>query len=614
MTSSPAVTATLRFSYQHFETEGKLVNTIEALEQIKAKRVCLGLSNGPLDPAAANLELFQSRLERVRKVIAKLRRRSIQTELVLPSLTEMNPKSSDAQQLLKSLYSLAPQTKAAVIWIDDAAKSHHHNFNTPQMTSWFQTIRQSVRKKNPKIKLGLIAAEPEQYLGLDLSAEQLAQILSSGKKSSDKKSNNQTLLAQNQSFRNDYNRIDILQTARELTWCQALRDPAARYESIGQLGQDSHCTFGKSTEATEMQINLNLLFGNKSLLLNCFDWTGISPGSENPYLHKLINSRKLYQKLSNFLADRPEHYGLCIIVPEKARGSSALANINPWFTLLWRMGFPVKCATPKSVKKISDTVFILAGNLPNQLTATQLKHVFQQGVLLDVDAAQTLQKMGRNDFVGLEVGAALHDVQTEILSDQTFANRQYGRHTILTGNLPVGSCRKLKPIHDQARFITTMQRKNRIPNTKGMIIFDNNDLNHRSAVLPYSLGNADPVFLLNQQRQQHFQDLFQWLNRGRLNCFVENAPDLVPFYITDTGKRRIIIALLNVGFDWAIDARLRLARLPFAVKRVRELDQNGKLESYPELKLQIAKDYQFVQLHSDTAVPPMQITILLLEG
>ena len=609
MTSSPAGTATLRFSYQHFDTEGKLVNTLEALEQIKAKRVCLGLSNGPLDPATASLELFQPRLERVRTVIAKLRHRSIQTELVLPSLTEMNPKSSDAQQLLKSLYSHAPQTKAAVIWIDDAAKSHHRNFSTWQMKNWFQTIRQSVRKKNPKIKLGLIAAPPEQYLGLDLSAEQLAQILSGSKKS-----NGQTLLAQNQSFRNDYNRIDILQTARELAWCQALRDPASRPESISQLEQDSHCTFHKSTEATEMQINLNLLFGNKSLLLNGFDWTGISPGSENPYLHKLINSQKLYQKLRQFVADQPEHYGLCVIVPNKARGKSALANVNPWFTLLWRMGFPVKCATPKSVRKISGTVFILAGNLPNQLTAAQLKHVFQQGVLLDVDAAQTLQKMGQNDLIGLEVGAALQDVQTEILSDQTFANRQYGRHAILTGNLPVGTCRKLKPIHDLARFVTTLQRKNHIPNTNGMILFDNHDHNHRSAILPYSLGNADPVFLLNQQRQQHFQDLFQWLNRGRLNCFVENAPDLVPFYITDTRKRRIIIALLNVGFDWAIDARLRLARLPFTVKRVRELDQNGKLESYPELKLQIANDYQFVQLHSDTAVPPMQMTILLLEG
>jgi len=609
MTSSPAGTAILRFSYQHFDTEGKLVNTIEALEQIKAKRVCLGLSNGPLDPAVLSWELFQPRLERVRTVIAKLRHRSIQTELVLPSLTEMNPKSSDAQKMLKSLYSHAVQTKAAIIWIDDAAKSHHRNFSTRQMTSWFQAIRQSVRQKNPKIRLGLIAAPPEQYLGLDLTAEQLAQTLSGGKKS-----NGQTLLAQNQSFRNDYNRIDILQTARELAWCQALRDPASRLESIGQLNQDSHCTFGKSTEATEMQINLNLLFGNKSLLLNSFDWTGIAPGSENPYLHKLIDSQKLYQKLSNFLADRPEHYGLCVIVPDKARGKSALANANPWVTLLWRMGFPVKCATPKSVSKISDTVFILAGNLPSQLTDKQLKHVFQQGVLLDVDAAQTLQEMDRKDLIGLEVGAALKDVQTEILSDQTFANRQYGRHTILTGNLPVGTCRRLKPIHDQARIATTLQRKNRIPNTNGMIIFDNHDHNSRSAVLPYSLGNADPVFLLNQQRQQHFQDLFQWLNRGRLNCFVENAPDLVPFYIANTGKRRIIIVLLNVGFDWAIDTRVRLARLPFTVKRVRELDQNGHMQSYPELKLQIANDYQFVQLHSDTAVPPLQMTILLLEG
>ena len=69
-----------------------------------------------------------------------------------------------------------------------------------------------------------------------------------------------------------------------------------------------------------------------------------------------------------------------------------------------------------------------------------------------------------------------------------------------------------------------------------------------------------------------------------------------------------------MGFDWALDTRIRLGTIPFSVKRIRELNEQGRLVCYQHLKLHTCRDYQYIQLDSDTAVPPLQMTVLLLDG
>ena len=95
---------------------------------------------------------------------------------------------------------------------------------------------------------------------------------------------------------------------------------------------------------------------------------------------------------------------------------------------------------------------------------------------------------------------------------------------------------------------------------------------------------------------------------------MENTPDLVVFYLPLPQRLKIILVLLNVGFDWAIDARIRLNRLPFPPKRIRELNEQGQLVVHRQLQLHTCGDYQYLQLSTDTAVPPLQMTVLILEG
>lgn len=288
---------------------------------------------------------------------------------------------------------------------------------------------------------------------------------------------------------------------------------------------------------------------------------------------------------------------------------------TPWPVLLWRWGLRAGFVSTSAVKSGDKTgsVYILTGQTPRFLSRRQFNHIFKCGVLLDAQAAQTIQDMNLPGLIGTKVGTPIKNVQTEIISDQTFAAPYYGYHTILAGHFVPDDFRSLKPFHNNARVVTTLVRKNHLPNTPGMILFDNVDHNHRCAILPYSLDKADAAPLLTIERQRHFREIFTWLRRGRLDCFVENTPDLALFYIPDAAHRRLILGLLNIGFDWALKSRIRLNHLPFKVKRVRELDEQGLLVEHPKLKLTLCRDYQYLHLNTNTAVPPMQMTVLVLE-
>ena len=603
MPDSVPTSLNCRFAYNHIESDGKYVNLTEALEAMDADHLCLSLTNGPADPAILDADTIDHRFARLQTIIQKLRRQGITTDLVLPSLTDHNPTDSKIKAFRDDIYTRAAQLKIRTLWVDDSAALPHRSYNRSRLIASFRRLRQRILRNNPRLAVALIAADPRLYSSLNLTAHELAGTLASVAK---------PILAQAQPLHHDYNRTDILNTIHTLATNSAYADSYPLIRQLGSIDQTSASEFHKSAEATQMQFNLNLLFGFRDIIFNGFDSLGSPPNSENPYLKMIQNSDSFLRKLAKLLPNRPLHKGLAILISESENRCLNISN------LLRRCGLPISLTTPKAALEL-DTPFILTGSLPQRLSEKQRKHIFHHGVLLDATAARTIQDMGHTDLLGCKVGKPLRNIQLEILSDQTFAAPYYGRRTLLCPPWPTDCCVALKPTHKDARFITTLQSHGKIPNIPGMIVFDDNTHNHRCAVLPYDLPSwqDDPQMmidpLLSTFRKRHFQDVFQWLHRKRLPCLVENTPDLIPFYIPIPQKQRILLALLNVSFDWAIDARIRFGRLPFKVKRVRDLDEQGRLVEYSDLRLTASRDYQYLQLNSDTAVAPMQMTLLVLD-
>lgn len=603
------------FSWSQCQTDGKLKNALEALHSMQARRAAFRLVDPDLDETVLDRSDWTDRCERLQRVVSRCRRDDMAVDLILPGLlTGLHTDFSHWQLYLKNIYHLAARIPVQRIWADDSlvnrmSQEGTHPASGSKILRLARTVSRSVFSVRSNIQLGLLAAWPDRYDRYSLTARQIAAELAGIKKPA---------LSQTQPFPSDRDRIGLLLAGQTMAAACArlaanetngLPDAVPRngFDLLGMIEHPAAGSFQKSAEASRMQINLNVLLGLRRIMLDCFDQVGTAPGTENPCLAVHKKNTRFLKKLASLLPEAPRLSGLRVVVADEADTG------NAWPLLLWRSGIPATIITPAQIHD-GDSAYILTGKTPAQLTRKQLDMVFEQGVLLDVVAAETIQKMNRSDLLGLKVAGTVRDVQMEIFSDQTFAAPYYGYRVLLKNQLPARDYRLLQPVHPDARPITALLRKQALPETPGIVVFDQKQKNQRAAILPYSLNRDTYPVLLGTERQRHLYDLFNWLQRHRLTAFVENTPDLVPFLIHDPKRKRLLLALLNLSFDWAVNSRVRLARIPFAVQQVRYLDEQGKLEVSPGLQLHSCLDYHYLQLTPDTAVPPMQISVLLLEG
>jgi hypothetical protein len=605
------------FSFSQYQTDGKLNNVMEVLHHVQARRVCLRLVDPDLDELMLDHALLTGRLERLRAVVSKCKREGIAAELILPGLlTGRKEDFSRWQNYLKEMYHQAARIPVRRIWADDSLVNRGgpeggNKISGIKLLRLARTVSRSVFSIRSNVQLGLIAAWPVCYQRCSTNANQIATELAGIKK---------PMLAQTQMFQSDQDRIGILQAGQNVATAGARlsgENPNGftfsicrnSFDLLGVIDHYGAGSFHKSAEASQMQINLNALFGLRQIMIDCFDQVGTAPGTENPYLEIHKKYARFLNKLTQLLADVPRQAGVRVVITDKT------GTDNCWPLLLWRSGIPVTVVTPDQINDDDDdATYILTGKTPGQLSRKQLDKVFEQGVLLDALAAEVIQKMNRSELLGLKVAGPIPDVLVEIFSDQTFAAPYYGYRVLLKNQLQPRDYRLLQPVHPDVRAVTTLLRKNSLPDTAGIVLFDHRKKNQRAAVLPYSLNLDTYPLLLGTERQRHLYDIFNWLLRHRLSGFVENTPDLVPFLLPDPKRKRILLVLLNVSFDWAVNSRIRLARIPFAVKRVRHLTERGNLEESPGLRLHACLDYHYLQLTPDTAVPPMQMAVLQLEG
>ncbi len=607
---------TLQFSHNHVHTGGKVVNTTDALEQMGAGEVFLSVTNGVLDGAEA-LGTLRERLASTASAIRTLRRKGVKTHLVLPSLSMLVAADGGLKRRLKRLYAEAAGAGAVSIWVDDTYEiaggrggRWGQAVGRREYVGWFRAIGRTIRGVSERLEVGLIGADAGYYGRMGLSGVELAEVLARG---------GRAILAQSEPLTSDYRRTDILRVGQVLGTAAALAR-GSEVSLVGQLSQASASTFGKSTESVQMQMNLNVLFGIERMVLDCFGSAGTAAGDQNPYVQTCLSTRGYYRRLEAFGSGEYEGVGICCVLPEPGRlkGASADAALlesggNPWPVVLWRLGLPVTFATTGQVEDFAGP-FVLAGTAARQLSRGQLKHVFEHGVLLDVEAAKSLEAMGRGELTGVKVGQKVRGVRTEIFTDPSFAWPYFSKWNELGGVDGERSFDvwEVEPEAAGARSISILGRHDGPPTMGGMAVYDRDEGRSRCAVLPYSIGGEEGEFLLTHGRQRHFQEVFHFLSRRRLGCMVESTADLAPFFCVDKRRRRGGLGLLNVGFDWALDGRIRLGRLPFGVKRIRRLNEQGRWVEGPALERR--GGYEYIQLDSESAVPPMQMTMLRLEG
>ena len=644
------------FTWTHFATDGKLENIGEVLSESPIERICLNILDPSMDDVSeflADKQEILSRLARCKQVISRCRRDfDLIADLVLPGLGSVGLYNSSGKKGLAFLYSHAPQTKAKIVWMDEKGlaydfqayyelgrdvmemfqKRKGHRVSKKRLGELHQRIASKDGDVTPRERKIISDFEMfEKRWLLDLTRHLANSFYKHSNKStlgliggdspyeSDWQLDILETLSKNRDIFHvrtshmdsweDYDRTDILNQAIHLSVGQ---NATGYCRAGGYLNVWQPSCFNKSSESMQMELQLNLLFGRDPVLLDCFDDAGTDP-SGSPFLKMTDNRKKLIRKLGQLMPQDAISDGIRIVQKDDF-------NRNHWATLFMRMGFPVTVHTPDRIDCAQrGAVSIIMGEVVRSLTRDQIESLFTNGVLLDIVAARDLADMGFSESLGVTFGKEVVNVCYEIISDQRFAAPFYGHRTDMSGfdsSSNHSYLAPLKPKSKNTRTLTTLLQKNKLPNTPGMSYSENPDRVHYCAILPYAVQSgcqSDLLALLTVQRQRHFHDLFTSLGRQPLPCYVENSPDLVPFYFADPKGRRVILALLNVSFDWAIDTRIRLGELPERITQVRELDDSGRLQSYPDLQLIRAGHYSYIDLTPDAAVPPMQMGIFVLE-
>ncbi len=590
------------FRARHFQTDGRVENIIEALNVIGQEWVGLCLAQGYVGEYTRPIEYWKPLVDLAGRAIRRLKRREVYCDLVIPGAVLLQHIPGKVKSFVDTIYQSAASTGVDTIWVDDSQVDGC--YSRSQLRDFYRQILNTVTRCGKEVRLGLIARSSGFYSQAGLTQYEVADILAG---------DYLPLLGLGETGCHDYDRTAILKSAQYLAESHSKLPAEKDYETVGIVWNQSEGGFHKSAESIQMQTNLNCLYGVKGGLFDVFDRMGTAPGSDNLYLKMIRNNTKLINKLAKLTGHHSEPMGITVV---QSDADNHLAT-GRWSEMLWRMGMPVRFIQVSDLKPdlMPDSVYILTGSIPDRLSSSQLESVFHHGVLLDAGAAESIQNtLKRSDLLGIHVEGRIPTVATEILSDHGFATVHYGYESLYYGLVEQSAFKKLTLAHERARAITALVLKDQTPNATGMVLFDNIEKRQRCAVIPWSLTENLSRQILTVPRQRHIREILAWLYRAKLPCMVENTPDLIPFWVRVTGKKRLLLGLLNISFDWAIQSRIRLNRIPFKVKRVRHLTDSGRLEELPGLSLQQKLDYQYIQLQEDTAVAPMQMTILVVEG
>jgi hypothetical protein len=315
--------------------------------------------------------------------------------------------------------------------------------------------------------------------------------------------------------------------------------------------------YAKSVAATAYQLNLSAFIGCPGVTLSIFDLEGCVL-SEEPEWEHLLASHALFcdrmkrdlagmEKCGIGLLTSPDRYPLA----EKAKEShriSATVQKRPMEALLSRLGAPLAFFTPE---KIADQEAILlerSGVL--QLSDEELLLCLGKGLLLDLGAAEEIEKRGFGAHLGVKVG----DRVMQVAASEKFTKRTHtdGSAVIIPSRIGPKAYAEITP--NGAEVLSHLYSPDGCAHV-GLTYFENS-LGGRVAIYP---------------AEGDFGDGFPSIHRVAVlrEVFERLAPSLPIAYLPSFGltavrknARQEAIFLANLSTDAAKDITVRFAKAP----------------------------------------------------
>ncbi len=321
------------------------------------------------------------------------------------------------------------------------------------------------------------------------------------------------------------------------------------YRIAPELENYNYTRFSKSVAFTRVQIALSTLMKAPEITMNLFDHMG-SPISIEPGYGEMLKTSKAF---FDALADRcrPEgtergvrilhsdHAADFTLLQEDADYEALFPDDNGWMMPLQALGIPATFEASDVIAVTGQILRAFEGEMPT---------LFSKGVLLDLSAAETLVDMGYEDLLGATIKRTFPKrtipLSVEELTDPQFGGAA-GRYMTLSSINANERMAELAP-GAGSRVISRLLNSDREEVMSGWVLSENL-YGGRTAVCPYDLSKGAKKSFLNWYRKEEVKKIIAWLNRGKLDLFVEGGAYMIPYRVDYPNYT--VIAVMNLSSD-----------------------------------------------------------------
>jgi hypothetical protein len=421
-------------------------------------------------------------------------------------------------------------------------------------------IAEAVREASPKTRMGLMCSNPNVHAAEGRRWLDMIDALSV--------SGHQPVLRPGYASYGDGAYRDV---ALQLTMMRKLQPLlAAKMRFTPELENYPDTRFTKSSGLTRLQIALSLFLASPDITLDIHNIMETRLDYDPAIDAMLRNSFGYFNGLATWAAVCTKERGLQILWDDRfpmhrkvdVNRMTGLPAPNCWEGAMDLFGF--------ATTFYADEIKLASRSYLEERSDREIRSLLEGKVLMDGDAATLLVDRGFGQEIGVKSCEPVTAANYEEMTNRSFAGNFLNRDETTV----FAYTYRLHPV-EQAIVVSEMFGPARSFFVPGMMLFENAS-GGRIGVIPQSSSQGDlySVLFRGWKRQWVLKKMLEWINKGPLPLFVEDAPNVCP--LRRDGGNEVLIGIANLSADPLLHVSFQMARIFEGKPQIEYLTPEGK--------------------------------------
>jgi hypothetical protein len=378
---------------------------------------------------------------------------------------------------------------------------------------------------------------------------------------------------------------------------------AGKMRFTPELENDSDYRFAKSVSLTRLQIALSFFLASPDITLDIHNFLDTTLDRDRPIEVMLRDSFAYFNALAAWSAGCTRERGLQVLWDDRfpmhrkvdVNRMTGLRAPNCWEGVMDLLGF--------ATTFYPDEVKLTSRSYLEERSDEEIRKLLEGKVLMDGDAATFLVDHGFGQEIGVKGCEPVMAANSEKMTNRSFAGNFV--------NLDVTTARAHKyHIHpvEKAIIVSEMFGPARSFSVPGMMLFENAS-GGRIGIIPQSGSQGDlySVPFRSWNRQWVLRKMLEWINKGPLPLFVEEAANVCP--LRRDGKNTVVIGIANLSADALLHVSFQMAHLLERISRIEYLTPGGE-STLLNVQATLKEGYQYFR--TPVRIEPLELACFRL--